>query len=123
LKAATTNATQTTMQASTSSAYVIPADTTWAFSALVVARSDEADGNVSRVWEFKGLLTRDESNVTNIYVGHKMDVAQTSTDAGPWLCDIYADDTNEALAIKVTGQAATNIRWVCKLDIVQVGYA
>jgi len=43
--------------------------------------------------------------------------------ATAWDATAEADNTNEALAIKVTGEAATNIRWVAKVDIAQVTYA
>jgi len=122
LKAATTDATQTTMQANATN-YVIPADTAWAFSALVSARSDEADGNNCAAWELKGLIKRDELNNTAIVGVVSITDIAADTDAIPWDVDAVADDTNEALAIRVTGEAATNIRWVAKLDISQVGYA
>jgi len=118
IRASTTDATQTTMLNGGNNV-VIPADTTWAFTGIVVARSDETDGNVSAGWKIEGVLYRDESNnttiqgvtTTNIYNGF-------STAA----VTVEADDTNEALAVKVTGEASTNIRWVAKLDIAQVGY-
>ena len=126
LKAATTDATQTTMTASIySTKPVIPADTTWAFSALIVARSDEADGNEQAAWEIKGLLGRDEANSTAL-VGTPVVVqlaASTNAIADGWAVVAEADDTNEALALKVTGFAATNIRWVAKVDISQVTFA
>jgi hypothetical protein len=123
IQAATTDATQTTLGDRWNGNIVIPADTSWAFSALIVARSDETDGNESAAWEIKGLLTRDEAGNT-VMVGTpiKQQLA-ASTNATAWDVVAEADDTNEALAIKVTGEAATNIRWVCKLDISQVGYA
>ena len=121
LKAATTNATQTTMLAQSTN-YVIPADTTWAFSALVVARSDEADGNLSAVWRLEGCLARDESSST-VIVGSVTKTVIADGAAAAWDITATADDTNEALAIQVTGEAATNIRWVAKVDISQVTYA
>jgi len=121
IKAATTDATQTTMNAEGTD-YVIPADTTWAFSALVVARSDETDGNLSAVWRLEGCLARDESSST-VIVGSVTKTVIADGAAAAWDVTATADDTNEALAIQVTGEAATNIRWVAKLDISQVGYA
>ena len=119
LKVATTDATQSTMLAASTNMIIQP-DTTWCFSGLVVARSDESDGNVSAGWKFEGILKRDESastvitNVTVTEIGSAFTTAAVA---------VEADNTNEALAIKVTGEASTNIRWVAKLDIAQVGYA
>lgn len=36
---------------------------------------------------------------------------------------LSADTTNGALKLEVTGIAATNIRWVAKVSLVEVGYA
>ena len=118
---ATTDATQTTLTLN-GSAVVINPDTTWAFSALIVARSDEADGNLSMVWKIEGCLTRDESNNTAL-VGTPTTTVIANGAAAAWSVDAVADDTNEALAIRCTGEAATNIRWVAKVDIAQVTYA
>jgi len=119
---ATTNATQTTLATYSAGRLVIPADTTWAFSALVVARSDETDGNLSAVWRLEGCLTRDESSNTAL-VGSVTKTVIADGAAAAWDVTATADDTNEALAIQVTGEAATNIRWVAKVDISQVTYA
>jgi len=35
---------------------------------------------------------------------------------------VVADDTNEALEIRVTGLTGKNIRWVAVVDISQVSY-
>jgi len=118
----TTDATQTTLLAGATN-IVIPADTTWAFSALVSARSDEADGNNCAAWELKGLLKRDEAGNTAIVGVVSITDIAADTDAMPWDVDCVANDTNESLDIRVTGEAATNIRWVAKVDISQVGYA
>ena len=102
---------------------VIPADTTWAFNALIAARSDETDGNNSAIYKIEGGLKRDEAGNTAIVGSVTVTVIAADTDAIPWSVTAEANDTTEALAIKVTGEAATNIRWTCKLDITQVGYA
>jgi hypothetical protein len=122
LKAATTDATQTTMQAASAN-FVIPADTAWAFSALIVGRSNEADGNDCAAWTVTGLLKRDESNNTTIVGTITKTLLAADAGAAAWDVTIEADNTNEALAVKVTGDAATNIRWVAKVDIASVTYA
>ena len=122
LYAVTTDATQTTLKTHTDN-YVIPADASWAFSALVIGRSDESDGNDSAAYRIEGCLTRDESNNTALVGSVTKTVIAESAGATAWDATAEADDTNEALAIKVTGEAATNIRWVAKVDIAQVTYA
>ena len=102
---------------------IIPADTTWAFSALIAARSDETDGNNAAIYKIEGGLKRDEANNTALVGTPTVTVIAEDTDAIPWSVDCVADDTNEALAIRVTGEAATNIRWVCDLHIAAVIFA
>ena len=120
---ATTNATQTTLATYSAGRLVIPADTTWAFSALVIGRSDETDGNDSGAYRIEGCLTRDESSNTALVGSVTVTTIAESAGATAWDVTAEADDTNEALAIKVTGEASTNIRWVAKVDIAQVTYA
>lgn len=122
LYAATTDATQTTMLAGSANV-VIPADTVWAFSALIAARSNEAAGNDAAAWTIHGCLKRDESGNTAIVGSIVKVVLAQDTGALTWDVTAVADDTGEALAIKVTGVAATNIRWTCKLDIANIVYA
>jgi len=125
VKIATTDATQTTLTNGNTAGpvnLIIPADTTWGFSALVAARSDETDGNLSGVWKIEGCLARDESSNTAI-VGSVTVTSIADGHSAAWSVTAAADDTNEALAIKVTGEASTNIRWVAKVDISQVSFA
>ena len=122
LKVATTDATQTTLLAAGTN-LVIPADTSWCFSALVIGRSDETDGNDSAAYRIEGCIARDESSNTALVGSITKTVIAESAGATAWDVTAEADDTNEALAIKVTGEAATNIRWVAKVDIAQVTYA
>ena len=119
LKVATADATQTDLTPY-AEVMVIPADTTWVFSGLVAARSDETDGNVSAGWKIEGVLYRDESGNTTIQGVTVTEIYSGFTTAA---VAVEADDTNEVLAIKVTGEATTNIHWTGKLDIAQAGYA
>ena len=41
-------------------------------------------------------------------------------DQAAWDATAEADNTNDALVIKVTGEASKTIRWVAKVEIVQV---
>jgi len=122
LHAATTDGTQTAMTADTT-AFVISADTTWVFSALVVGRSNEADGNESAAYRIEGCIARDESNNTALVGSVTVTTIAESAGAAAWSVTAEADDTNEALAIKVTGEAATAIHWSAKVDVSQVVFA
>jgi len=123
VKIATTDATQTTLTNGNTAGpvnLIIPADTTWGFSALVAARSDETDGNLSGVWKIEGCLARDESSNTAI-VGSVTVTTIADGHSAAW--SVTAEAGATSLDIKVTGQASTNIRWVAKVDISQVTFA
>ena len=121
LRADTTDATQETMYMDNNSSYkpVLPASTTWGFVAYITARSD---GGVSSFWKIEGAIKRDGSNNTALVGSIVKTLIAQDSGASSWDVDCSADDTNESLAIKVTGAASTNIRWVCTLHLVEVGY-
>ena len=115
------NSTTRTELKLTNNAYIgITADSTWAFSILIVARSDETDGNVSAAWKAEGCIARDEAGNTNLIGTPIKTVLAKDTDAAGWDITVEADDANDRLAVKVTGEATTTIRWVCRLDIAEV---
>jgi hypothetical protein len=94
----------------------IAADTTWAFEVLVVARRTDAD-NESAAYHFRGCI--DNNAGTTALVGS---VAKTviAEDSAGWDCDVTADDTNDCLAITVTGEAGKTVRWVARITLVEV---
>jgi len=51
------------------------------------------------------------------------DQLSAGASSGSWSVAITADDTNDALQILVTGEAATNIRWVCRISGAEVKYS
>ncbi len=95
---------------------VVPNDTTWKFRIDVAARRTDAD-NESAGYGFVGVI--DNNAGTTALVGAV--VADTPIeDTAAWACAVTASDANDALIITVTGEAAKTIRWVAKVDIVQV---
>lgn len=122
LKAATADDTPTDAALAGNTALVIPADTTWVFSVLVTARSDEADGNRSMAWRLEGCIARDESGNTAL-VGTVTKTVLSDGASGAFDCDAEADDVAEALSIVVIGAAATNVRWVMLGAFAQATFA
>ena len=95
---------------------VLPASSTLACTALVVAQSAAAANNAG--YEIKAVIQRDGSNNTSL-VGS----ATTTTigeDTAGMDATIVANDTLESAEIQVTGVAATTIQWVGELKCVQV---
>ena len=97
----------------------IPAKTTWTFEVKLSAYNDTDSAGAG--WIFRGAIRRNGANGTaligTVITESWQDSAMTSTSAS-----VVADDTNEALEIRVTGLASKNIRWVAVVDISQVSY-
>ena len=98
---------------------ILPAKTTWTFEVKLSAYNDSDSAGAG--WIFRGAIRRNGANGTaligSIIEENWKDTAMSSTAAG-----VVADDTNEALEIRVTGLASKNIRWVAVVDISQVSY-
>jgi hypothetical protein len=98
---------------------VIPAGTTWNFIIQLVAYNDTNDTAAS--WVFRGCLRRNNSNDTSLI---ESVISENWSEGGPGgmsstVASVVADDTNEALELRVTGLSATNIRWVAAVNITQ----
>lgn len=100
---------------------VIPANTTWAFTITVAARStDGGTGDEeSAAYKFEGCIERDGSNNTAL-VGTVSKVVLAEDDSG-WDCNVAADDTNESLNVTGTSDDANTVRWTALYTLVEVG--
>lgn len=110
----TSDATQTTLTAgagaaSTTNQLNLPNNSAFFVTGTIVGRS--STGNASS-WEFKCLIKRGASAGTTALVGPAT-VSMVSQDASAsaWAVSVTADTTNGTLSLKVTGEAATIIRW------------
>ena len=124
LSVATADATVTEMflHGVASNRMTLVASTTWMADLSVVARS--ASGTDNACFKRRCIIKRDAANNTALVsTVQTLDTDIASAGAAAWAVTVTADDTNEALKIEVTGAAATNIRWVAKVDLVEVGYA
>jgi hypothetical protein len=107
---------------------VIPATRSVAFIGIVQAMCNvSSSSNFIKAWEIRGVITRDGSNNTRIVGTPTITVLAQDADGTPtpstWaIASITADDTNESLAINVTGQAGTVIRWQSTILYSQVGF-
>jgi hypothetical protein len=97
----------------------IPAETTWMFTIKLAAHNDtDNDGGW---WFFRGGIRRDASNNTSL-IGTVFEEYSKDSNISSATASVVADDTNEALEIRVTGVAGKNIRWVAVVDISQVSW-
>lgn len=117
LRRSTTDATQSELFLDGSSARLtIASDTTWAFEALIVARRTDADDE-SAGYLITGVI---DNNAGVVALVGTITVTVIGEDTVAWDVTAEANDTNNALAIKVTGEAGKTIRWVCSVKSTQV---
>jgi hypothetical protein len=117
----TTNATanQVLLLDNSSSRLTLPAETTWAFTIKLSAYNDT--DNEGGWWIFRGGIRRNAANGTAL-IGSLITESGFESSFNTASTSVVADDTNEALEIRVTGVASKNIRWVAVVDISQVSY-
>jgi len=95
----------------------LPNDTTYAFSALIVARRTDANDE-SAGWKIEGVIDRNATAGTTALVGSI--IITTIGGDSSWSVDAVADTAYGSLKILVTGEASKTIRWVAKVDTVEV---
>ena len=110
----TTDATQTEIYLNgvASSRESVAANSTKGFLITLTARDDT--NNASKRWRIEGAIQRDGSNNTALVSTPVGSIVAESASATAWLQSVEADDTNEALIIKVTGEAGKTIQWLAK---------
>jgi hypothetical protein len=105
---------------STTNQIILPNNSAYAFTGIVVARQQAAGGTASAAWKIEGLIRREGSAGTTTLVASTV----TAIDNTPsWALALSADTTNGGLKIEATGAAATNIRWVATVQTSEVTYA
>jgi hypothetical protein len=96
---------------------VMPASTSWFFTARIVARRTDVEGDTA-CFEVKGLAYR---NVTgNITLVGTPTITQLFATAGATTWAVSVVLGTSTLNIKATGEAGKTIRWVEKLELVEV---
>jgi hypothetical protein len=122
----TTDATVTTLRSnfsavSTTNQLVLPNNSAYYVRGSCIA--NVTGGGNTKAWSFEAAIKRGASAATTAIVGTVIkNIVAADAGAATWDITISADTTNGALAVSVTGQAATTIRWVCSLDSTEVTY-
>lgn len=121
LLADTTDATATVLTTNNSTAaadnqIVAASDTCITFDGTIVAMQNGAQAFAS--FKIEGLLVNDGGTTTLANSAITIIDNQSS-----WGLALSADNTNNALAITVTGEASHNIRWVANIRTSEVTYA
>ena len=122
----TTDATATVLTSDTSAAsgtnqVILPNNSAYYFKVRVIAGVTGA-GN-TKAWTLEGAIKRGSGVGTTAIVG-TVTTTIVAADAGAatWTVTATADTTNGGLAITVTGQAATTIRWVAKAETAEMTF-
>lgn len=113
LKKQTTDATAANLEADTGAPPVVPENTTWAFSALIVARRADVDGD-NAAFEVRGCVKRDAGNTTALVGTPTVTAIGASAGAAAWTVAVAVFSVGTFRLI-VTGEASKTIRWVCEL--------
>lgn len=105
---------------STNNQIILPNNSAFTFSILVVARQKASDGTASAAWKIEGLIRREGTAASTTLVTST--VTAISNVPG-WTIAVSADTTNGGLALTATGAAATNIRWFATAQTTELIYA
>ena len=92
--------------------------TTWLFRVSVVARRQDGTPREMASFVFTGMISNEAG--TTSWTGSAIE-KRADTSAGTFLdATVEADDTNDALVVKVTGVAAKTYYWVAKIELTEV---
>jgi hypothetical protein len=122
----TTNATATILRSNTSAATttnqaILPNNSAYFFRGEVIAGVTGAGD--SKGWTIEGVIKRGSGAGTTALVGTPTVTSlYADTGAATWSITATADTTNGGLAITVTGQASTTIRWVAQIRTTEMTY-
>ena len=122
----TTDATATVLTsnssaASTTNQVILPNNSAYTFQGTCVANVT-GGGNTSG-WKFEGVIKRGANAASTALVAAVTPtVIAQDVGAVTWVLAITADTTNGGIAVTVTGQAATTIRWVAQIETTEVTF-
>jgi len=122
----TTDATATVLcsdssAAGTTNQVILPNNSAYYFKVSVIAGVTGA-GN-TKAWKLEGAIKRGAGVGTTAIVGSVVTtIVAADAGASTWTVTATADTTNGGLAITVTGQASTTIRWVAKAETAEMTF-
>jgi len=121
----TTDATATVITsdgnaAGTTNQIILPDNSAYFFKGSLIAGVTGAGATAA--WEFKGAIKRGSGVASTVLMNSVTDLIAQDSAASSWTFTLTADTTNGGLAVTVTGQASTTIRWVCKIETTEMTY-
>jgi hypothetical protein len=112
--------TSTSSAASTTNQVILPNNSAYFFKGEVIA--GVTGGGNTKGWTIEGVIKRGANAASTTVVGVTVSSMYADAGAVTWTIAAAADTTNGGLKITATGQAATTIRWVCKLETVEMTF-
>jgi hypothetical protein len=94
----------------------VPSGQTYLFDSFIVGR-DLSTGN-GAAYRIQGCI--DNNSGTTALVGGSITKTVIAEDNASWDVTATADNTNDALALKVTGVNSSTIRWCGKTTLVEI---
>lgn len=119
LRAITTDATLTSLGlgGQYDSNLTVAENVTWHFKGNVIARRTDTEGDTAS-FSIDGMLKRDTAGSTAFVGVPTVTALFSEAGAATWAVTV-ALSTND-LRVRVTGEADKTIRWLCKLEIMQI---
>ena len=108
--------------AGTTNQIVLPNNSVYGFTGMIIASEDSVSTDDFAIWEIKGGAVRGASAATTALGSYNINKISESAGAANWSIALSADTTNGAVAITVTGEVAHNIRWVATINTTEVTY-
>jgi hypothetical protein len=122
----TTDATATVLRSDQSSVgttnqVILPNNSAYTFQGTCIA--NVTAGGTTSGWKFEGVIKRGANAASTALVAAVTPtVIAQDAGASTWVLAVTADTTNGGIAVTVTGQAATTIRWVAKIETTEVTF-
>lgn len=116
---ATTEAiTTTNAAAGTTNQLVLANNSAFSIAGHLVVR-ENATGDCA-AYDIRALVRRGANAAATTVVGSSAVQVYADAGAATWTVAVAADTTNGAARVNVTGEAAHSLKWVCKLEAVEV---
>ena len=105
----------------TTNQVILPNNSAYTFQGTCIA--NVTGGGATSGWKFEGVIKRGANAAsTTLVAAVTPTVIAQDVGAVTWVLAVTADTTSGGIAVTVTGQAATTIRWVVQIETTEVTY-
>jgi len=109
-----------TLASSTNNQLILANNSAVYFRGTVIA--NVTGGGDTKSWTFDGQIKRGANAAATTLTGSTVSSPYGDAGAAGWVVALSADTTNGGLAVTVTGAVSDTVRWVCRLETVEVAY-